>query len=246
MPKYNYTLPATDERGLIAERPQIPYVLPIFIFMTFMAPGAFGNLAGLDWHELWLRYLPGIYTAKTIAAALLLYVYWRYYTRIQWSHLTLGVVVGLFGLVQWVATEYASQAMGLTSAPASADIYNPIDRLPDPAWRYTFYILRTAGPTLVVPVMEELFWRDFLWRALIRGSRFQEVAVGTFSWVSLLVVSAIFGAEHHQWVAGVGYGLLMGGLLLRTKSLGACIVAHGVTNLTLGLYVICTADWQFW
>jgi len=94
--------------------------------------------------------------------------------------------------------------------------------------------------------MEELFWRDFLWRALIRGSRFQEVAVGTFSWVSLLVVSAIFGAEHHQWVAGVGYGLLMGGLLLRTKSLGACIVAHGVTNLTLGLYVICTADWQFW
>jgi len=140
MPKYNYTLPATDERGLIAERPQIPYVLPIFIFMTFMAPGAFGNLAGLDWHELWLRYLPGIYTAKTIAAALLLYVYWRYYTRIQWSHLTLGVVVGLFGLVQWVATEYASQAMGLTAPrhPPTSTTPSTASPIPRGATRSTF------------------------------------------------------------------------------------------------------------
>jgi membrane protease YdiL (CAAX protease family) len=37
----------------------------------------------------------------------------------------------------------------------------------------------------------------------------------------------------------------MGLLLIRTRSLGACILAHALTNLTLYLYVIYTGDWQF-
>ena len=35
-------------------------------------------------------------------------------------------------------------------------------------------------------------------------------------------------------------------LLARTKSLWACIVAHAVTNLLLGLYVIHFHQWQYW
>jgi CAAX prenyl protease-like protein len=98
----------------------------------------------------------------------------------------------------------------------------------------------------MVPVMEELFFRDFLMRAFIRGAHFQDVAVGTFSWFSLLGVAALFGLNHgSEWPEGVVYGLMMGVLLIRTRSLGACIVAHGVTNFTLYLYVIYTGDWQF-
>jgi membrane protease YdiL (CAAX protease family) len=59
-------------------------------------------------------------------------------------------------------------------------------------------------------------------------------------------MSVLFGINHgSQWPAGILYGLLMGVLLIRTKSLGACIVAHGVTNLSLYLYVVYTGDWQF-
>jgi CAAX prenyl protease-like protein len=72
------------------------------------------------------------------------------------------------------------------------------------------------------------------------------VAVGTFTWFSLIATSLLFGVNHGKmWPAGIAYGLLMGVLLIRTKSLGACIVAHGVTNFTLYLYVIYTGDWQF-
>jgi membrane protease YdiL (CAAX protease family) len=71
--------------------------------------------------------------------------------------------------------------------------------------------------------------------------------VGTFTWPALLGTAAIFGINHGFafFLPGVAYGLLMGVLLIRTKSLGACIVAHGITNWTLYLYVIYTGDWQF-
>jgi uncharacterized protein len=249
MAKIQYAPPAApgaDAPRLIAERPQLPYLIPFLTFMIFMLPGGFGHFAGIDWKELWKQYHPFIYATKTVAAAIMLAVFWRYYTRIRWTHLALGVVVGLLGLVEWIGLEYASQKIGLSTHPAAADIYDPMVRLPNPTYRYLFYFIRIAGPTLVVPVMEELFWRDFLWRAFIRGSRFQEVAIATFSWVSLIGVSALFAFAHFQLASGFGYGLMMGLLLIRTKSLGSCMVAHGVTNLTLYLYVIHSGDYQFW
>jgi hypothetical protein len=34
--------------------------------------------------------------------------------------------------------------------------------------------------------------------------------------------------------------------LLKTRSLGPCIIAHGVTNFLLGAYVLWRHDWYFW
>jgi len=39
---------------------------------------------------------------------------------------------------------------------------------------------------------------------------------------------------------------MVGGLLVFTRSLGACILMHGVTNFLLGAYVLWTHDWKFW
>ena len=119
--------------------------------------------------------------------------------------------------------------------------------LPTPFARWAFLSIRVAGPTLVVPVMEELVFRDFLMRFLIQGVRFDSIPVGTFSWTALLATSLLFGFNHgfNFFIPGFLYGLLMALLLFRTKSLGACITAHGVTNWSLYLYCIYTADWQF-
>jgi CAAX prenyl protease-like protein len=249
MAKIQYGAPTaagSDAPSLIAERPQLPYLIPFLTFMIFMLPSGFGHFGGIDWKDRCFEFLPFIYAAKTIAAAIMLAIFWRYYTKIRWTHIPLGIFVGLLGLVEWIGVNYASQKLGISSPPAATDIYDPMIRLPNPMYRYIFYFIRVAGPTLVVPVMEELLWRDFFWRAFIRGSRFQEVAIGTFSWVSLLGVSAMFAIAHFQLASGFGYGILMGLLLIRTKSLGSCMVAHGVTNLTLYLYVIHTGDYQFW
>jgi CAAX prenyl protease-like protein len=235
---------ATTWRAWLEERPQLPYLLPFLGFVVVMLPGmAFGKLGGIDWQDLWFTYQPLVYTVKTVVGAVLLVVFWRYYTPIRWRHLGVGVLLGLLGVPLWVGLEMLSQRVGWGKSPdphLPHTIYNPLVQIPDFNWRLAYYIIRVGGPTLVVPIMEELFFRDFLMRFLIRGPRFQDVDVGTFTWWSLLGMSLLFAINHVQQPSGFAYGLLMGILIIRTKSLGACIVAHGVTNFALYLLVI----WQ--
>jgi hypothetical protein len=35
-------------------------------------------------------------------------------------------------------------------------------------------------------------------------------------------------------------------LAVLTRSLGACVLAHAVTNLLLGIYIFKTQQWGFW
>jgi hypothetical protein len=98
---------------------------------------------------------------------------------------------------------------------------------------------------LVVPVMEELFWRAFLIRWLVKED-FKSVPVGTFTWPSFLITVALFGAEHNQWLAGLVCGALYNWLLYRTRSVWACVVAHAVSNAALAAWVLARGDWKFW
>lgn len=241
--------PDNQPRDLFSDRPQLPYLLPLLVFVAFFLPSSLGDFADINWKDLWFTYHPAVYGVKTIVAALLLWKLWKYYTPIRWSHIPLGVILGLVGVPMWVLVEYASQSIGLTKAPNVSDpyaLYNPVKMIENPALRYAFYAVRVLGPTLVVPVMEELFFRDFLMRALVRGARFQEVAVGTMSWLAILGSSTLFALNHIQWPSGFLYGLMMALLVTRTRSLGACIVAHGVTNFVLYAgYCIPFGDWQF-
>ena len=70
--------------------------------------------------------------------------------------------------------------------------------------------------------------------------------MGLFTWPSFLVTSALFAVEHDRWLVGLMAGVAYNLLFYRTKSLYACMVAHGVTNLALGIYVLRTGQWTFW
>lgn len=247
MGQYQLDDPAMEQQGWLKNRPQLPYLLPFLVFVGLMGPSQLGQWLGIDWQKLWFDYLPTVYTAKTFAAAILLAIFWKYYTPIRWNHWGLGILVGVLGVPLWLGAEYLLQTLGVTHTPTGKyAIYDPVQQIPNPAWRYLFYIIRVGGPTLVVPVMEELFFRDFVMRFLVRGARFQEVAVGTFRWFSLLGMSVLFAINHVQMLSGLLYGLMLGTLVIRTRSLGACIVAHGVTNLLLySAWCIPLGDWQF-
>jgi len=104
---------------------------------------------------------------------------------------------------------------------------------------------RMIGAIIVIPIMEELFWRSFLIRYLIDPG-FKSVPIGKFSWLSLIATVVLFGVEHNQWLPGIIAGIIYTLLLYRTKSLFACIVAHSVTNLALGVYVLFTHQWIYW
>jgi len=105
--------------------------------------------------------------------------------------------------------------------------------------------VRLIGAAVVVPVMEELFRRFFLMRYLINPD-FRSVPMGAFSWFSFLGVAILFGLKHQRVVVGIAVGLLYNLLLIRQKNLKGVILAHAVTNLGLGIYVVATASWMFW
>ncbi len=105
--------------------------------------------------------------------------------------------------------------------------------------------IRLLGSSIIVPVMEELFWRSFLLRYLVNPD-FRRIPIGTFTPSALAISVVLFGIEHNQWFAGIIAGLLYTLLLHRTKSLFSCIVAHAVTNFLLGIYVLTTEQWQYW
>ncbi len=83
---------------------------------------------------------------------------------------------------------------------------------------YLVIALRLIGASLIVPLMEELFWRSFAFRFAIR-SDFKSVPLGQFSWFSFIVISLLFGLEHHRWLVGIVAGMVYAGVLYHRKNL---------------------------
>lgn len=227
-----------------ARRLQIAYVVPFAVFMLF-------TFAGGQWKDFY----PLSYVLKTLIVAALLAFFWRYYTTIRWTHLGLGVLVGVIGVVQWIGMEKLFMSHDFfrwtritfaTAETVDADAFRPLDAIASSTLAWSFIAIRLLGASLLVPVMEELFWRDFLWRSLASPNDFRLQQVGEYDTQAFWFVPIAFATVHPQWLTAIVWGLLIACLLVKTRSLGACIVAHGVTNLLLGLYVLKTGEWFFW
>ncbi len=216
------------------ETPWVPYVAPFAVFLLL-------TLAGGQWPEaahIW-------YAAKTVLVGALLIAWRRRYPELTWSRSAtnwlLGVVAGLVVLVIWVAPERLLAGTML----AESGGFDPYAFDLSGGATLAVIFVRVLGASLVVPVMEELFWRSFLMRYLIK-SDFRSVPLGSFTLLSFGVVAVAFGFEHHRWIVGILAGLIYGGLLVWRRDLFTCVLAHAVTNLGLGIYVMVTRQWGFW
>jgi CAAX prenyl protease-like protein len=117
--------------------------------------------------------------------------------------------------------------LALPSTPAAEEVFNPYRDIASDPLRVAFLCVRIVGAVLVVPVMEELFWRDFLWRQVLAPNDFKLASVGEWGWAPLLVVSGAFALVHgNWWLTSIIWALMIGALLVYTKSLGASIVAQ--------------------
>ncbi len=124
--------------------------------------------------------------------------------------------------------------------------FNPAREMATPLEVFLFLVVRFIGLVVVAPIVEELFYRNFLLRFITDMDDFQRVPVGTFSLVALLISSGVFALSHPEWLAAAIFALALCGLLRLTQNFWTCILAHGVTNLLLGVYVLHTAQWQYW
>ncbi|WP_250846755.1 CAAX prenyl protease-related protein [Aquisphaera insulae] len=212
----------------------IPYVAPMF---AFLALTSLEGYVPQSWYPL-------AYAAKVAVVAGVAIAYrstWRDFLPIpRIGTLALGVVVGLIVYVLWVRLD------GLYPALSFLGKRTGFDPTEMPAgWRAAFIAVRFLGLVLLVPVIEELFWRSFLIRWII-DPNFHAVPIGRVTLLSAGATSALFALAHPEWLPALLTGILWAGLLWRTKSLLACFISHLVANLALGIHVLRTGEWQYW
>ncbi len=211
----------------ISDRPVVPYVAPFGIFLLLTGLASYTPIS-----IFWL------YPAKTIFVGALLLIFRRSYTEIKPKISLLPILMGLLVFIIWVLPE---GHYPLFSQPKSMEPY----QLAPQNWSIVWIGFRLIGAVLVVPIMEELFWRSFLMRYLIDPD-FKQVSLGTFGWLSFFGTVFLFGVEHYRWLPGIAAGVIYALLLYRKKDLFACILSHATTNLALGIYVLVTHQWQYW
>jgi len=217
----------------LLERPSLPYILPLVLFLLLTGPVYFFPTSE-----------PLFYTLKTILVGVILWHWRREYTADISPRLTLGdwmaaFFCGLLVLVIWILPDGYLFQFGQNSG------FDPYALGGSRAGAWGLIAVRLMGAAVVVPFMEELFWRSFLMRYLINPD-FRSVPLGAFTWFSFVGVAVLFGLEHHRIIEGIVAGVLFNLLLVRRKKLKAAIVAHGITNLALGVYVLATGSWMFW
>jgi len=208
-------------------------ILPFLVYLLFIVVADLLTQAGAG--AAALRWL---YPVKIAVVTCLLVVFLPQYEELKTSRPAplLALAAGVLVFVLWISLNARWMQVGSSAG------YDP--RV-DGALYWPLIAIRLAGAALVVPVMEELFWRSFLLR-WIAAPAFQSVAPRTVGLKSFMLTMVLFGVEHNLWLAGMVAGAVYGLLYMRTGNLWNAILAHGVTNGVLGIWIIYTGNWTYW
>jgi len=217
-------------------RPMLARIIPFALYMAFLAMEQ-GALAwgGDSFDVRWL------YPVKVVVVALALWVFRGEYrellVRPARLPLIVSILLGVLVFVLWINLDQGWLNLG------GAAGFDP--RTPGGGLNWALVAFRLAGAALVVPLMEELFWRSFLMRWIERQD-FLSISAAEVGFRAILISSVLFGSEHSLWFAGILAGLAYAWLYRKYDNLWAPIAAHATTNLILGLWVLQTGAWQFW
>lgn len=185
-----------------------------------------------------------MYLAKMIAGAWCIFEMRPLVLEMRWALSWEAVLAGVLVFALWVGLDpYYSKIELLFKAGAPWNPFNQFGN--DSGLGWLFVIVRTVGSALVVPPLEEAFYRSFLYRYFVR-LQFTAMPFKQLHWLSLVVTSLLFGLAHYQWLAGFLCGLTYQGLAIRKNRLGDAITAHAITNFLLGGWVVWRGAWHFW
>ncbi len=215
--------------------PWLPYAAPFGLFLL---------LTTLDGHVPPALF-PLAYAVKIALVGGLLIALRGYFPEARpggggWAAAT---ALGLALFFLWIAVDRHTPHFAFLGTRTG---FNPNREIATPAGIVFFLFVRFLGLVVVVPIIEELFYRGFLLRFVTDADDFRRVPVGTFSALALGINVVLFALSHPEWLAAAIFALALCLLLRWTKNLFTCILAHGVTNLLLGVYILHTGQWQYW
>jgi CAAX prenyl protease-like protein len=218
-----------------------PYLVPLCAYVLLGWFERFVPRIGDQPDALWYF---GAYTARLFATGLSAWWYrsiWKDLRPVSSAaSLGLAVVLGLAVWALWIGLD------GLYPPLFGSERRIGFDPTPlPPIWRGAFIVVRLVGLVVLVPLIEELFWRSCLIRWLI-DVEFQKVPIGRVTWLSAGASSVFFALVHPEWLPALFTGFLWAWLLWQTKSVFACFVSHATANLALGIYIIVAGAWKFW
>jgi CAAX prenyl protease-like protein len=215
--------------------PARPWVAPFAIFFALLGLGDFLGLGRWDF---------------PLRVALLAVAIWacsREVVDLRAPHWAGSVACGLAVFALWVAPDalfpgyrahwlFQNAVMGRLSSSIPPDLTSDTVAL----------VFRAVRAVLLVPILEELFWRGWLMRWLI-DTDFRRVPLGAYAPQAFWITAALFGAEHGPyWDVGLLAGVAFNWWMVRTRSLGDCILAHAVANAALSAHVVGWGRWEYW
>jgi len=224
---------------VLLSRAALLRIAPFVLFMLLLALR--GVLGSWSWSVIDPRWL---YAATVLLVGGLLWAWRSEYGELavqtfpSRTEVALAVGIGLVVFVLWIHLDAPAFRIGMPTAG-----FSPLDDTGQLQWSWVAW--RWVGATLLVPVMEELFWRSFLMR-WIDHVRFESVAPQRVRIKAVVLSTFLFMLAHTLWLAAVIAGLAYAWLFVRTGRLWVPVIAHAATNGALGVWVVATGSWGFW
>lgn len=220
--------------------PWVPYVVPFAVYLALTAI-----------EVRFPHYYPQLYTGKIVlstACAL-----WLKPSRSAerrpwpWGWCASALVVGVALNWAWFAVDRITpHPHWLVAIMGTRPAYNPFQSIGDPVWRMVFLAVRFAGLVVLIPYLEELFYRDFVLRWVVDSDDFRRAPIGVTEPAAVAFSTVLFASTHPEWLSAIVFGLAMCALVRLSRDIRVCMIAHGATNLALGIYVLATGNWKYW
>lgn len=245
----------TEVPEWLSRHPWVGLVLP---FVVYMVCGTFEPTADkpFELFGLMIHYAayPGIYTVKILLTMAAITVVWPGYRQFPFRVSALAPLVGAVGVVLWIGickVNLEENLLGPLGFGSLVDLgqrsaFDPLEQWPgEPARAYGFLALRFWGLVVVVPLVEEFFIRAFVMRFVVDPD-WWKVPFGTLTPGAIAAGTLVPMLMHPaELLAAAVWFSLVTWLMFKTKNIWDCIVAHAVTNLLLGIWVLTSGDWYF-
>lgn len=202
-----------------------PYIPPFFKDMTvaMILPFAVFMFSALLAQVLSEN--PGvIYPARAALMACILLVFLPLYRTLDWRLDPIAIGAGVAIGVLWVFIPIADP----DTLPPYGNLAGTLLIL--------WFVARGIGTIVLVPVIEELFFRGYLEQRLKR----KDTLIWTIG--SAIIVAALFALLHSRWIEAFAASLVFSYIMHRSGKVTDAIVAHGVANAII--FAVATATGQ--